>query len=154
MVMSPSRWKAITPSNFPWEREALDFIREYLPDREPYRAWSNFEFISEYGTINEVDLLVLKPQGFFLVEIKSRPGIISGDAMTWVWNHEGRITTDDNPLQLANRKAKRLISLLKKQSAARKVKLPYLEPLIFSSHPESQCHLQGVGRNLLCLRDK
>lgn len=55
MVMSPSRWKTITPSNFPWEREALDFVREHLPDREPYRAWSNFEFISEDGTINEVD---------------------------------------------------------------------------------------------------
>ncbi len=154
MVMSPSRWKSITPSNFPWEREALDFIREHLPDREPYRAWSNFEFISEDGTINEVDLLVLTPQGFFLVEIKSRPGIISGDAMTWVWNHEGRITTDDNPLLLANRKAKRLISLLKGQSACRKVRVPYLEPIIFSSHPESQCQLHGVARNRLCLRDK
>lgn len=154
MVMSPTRWKTISPSNFPWEREALDFIRERLPDRDPFRAWSNFEFISDDGSINEVDLLVLTPQGFFLVEIKSRPGIIRGDAMTWVWNHEGSNYTDDNPLLLANRKAKRLASLLQKQSAARRIRVPYLEPLIFSSHPESQSQLQGVARNRLCLRDK
>ena len=132
----------------------MDFIRERLPDRDPFRAWSNFEFISEDGSINEVDLLVLAPQGFFLVEIKSRPGIIRGDAMTWVWNHEGRNYTDDNPIILANRKAKRLASLLQKQSAARRIRVPYLEPLIFSSHPESQNQLQGVARNRLCLRDK
>src|SRR5437867_5501437 len=28
-----------------------------------HRAWSNFEFIAEDGTINEVDLLVLSPKG-------------------------------------------------------------------------------------------
>lgn len=154
MAISPSRWKSISPSNFPWEREALDFIREHLPDREPFRAWSNFEFISDDGSINEVDLLVLTPQGFFLVEIKSKPGIIRGDAMTWVWNHEGHNYTADNPIMLANRKAKRLASLLQKQSAARRIRVPYLEPLIFSSHPESQSQLQGVARNRLCLRDK
>ena len=39
---------------------------------EPYRAWSNFEFIAEDGAIYEVDLLVVSPKGFFLIEIKSR----------------------------------------------------------------------------------
>jgi serine/threonine protein kinase len=154
MAMSASRWKTITPSNFPWEREALDFVREHLPDREPFRAWSNFEFISEDGTINEVDLLILTPQGFFLVEIKSHPGVITGNAMTWVWTHEGRARTDDNPIMLANRKAKRLASLLRKQSASRKINVPYLEPIIFSSHPESQSQLKGVAGYRLCLRDE
>jgi hypothetical protein len=32
MPMSSERWKHITPSQFPWEREALDFVRERLPD--------------------------------------------------------------------------------------------------------------------------
>ena len=49
-----SRWQEITPSQFPWEREALAFVRERLPDHEPYHAWSNFEFIADDGTINEV----------------------------------------------------------------------------------------------------
>ena len=36
--------------------------------------------IASDGSINEVDLLVLTPKGFFLVEIKSRPGNVDGDA--------------------------------------------------------------------------
>lgn len=154
MAMSLTRWKTITSSSFPWEQEALEFIRERLPDHDPYRAWSNFEFIAEDGSINEVDLLVLTPQGFFLIEIKSRPGAISGDMMTWVWSKDGRIITDDNPVFLANRKAKKLVSLLKKQSACRNIQVPYLEAIVFSSHPESQNNLQGIARYRLCLRDR
>jgi hypothetical protein len=97
MSMSSERWKQITPSQFPWEREALDYVRERLPDVDPYRAWANFEFIADDGTINEVDLLVLTPRGFFLVEIKSKPGMLSGDRATWVWTHEGRSYSEDNP---------------------------------------------------------
>jgi hypothetical protein len=50
-----------------------DYIRLRFPNHEPYRAWSNFEFIADDGSLNEVDLLVFTPQGFFLIEIKSRP---------------------------------------------------------------------------------
>ena len=82
-------------------------MRERLPDHEPYRAWSNFEFIAQDGSINEVDLLVLTPKGFFLVEIKSAPGIVEGDAGTWTWSHEGKVRTYDNPLVLANRKSQK-----------------------------------------------
>jgi hypothetical protein len=45
--MSSERWKQITPSQFPWEREALDYVREHLPDCDPYRVWANFEFIAD-----------------------------------------------------------------------------------------------------------
>ena len=44
------RWQAITDSEFPWERDALAFVRERLPDHDPYRAWSNFEFIADDGS--------------------------------------------------------------------------------------------------------
>ena len=67
-------WIKIAESGYPWEREALEFVRTTFPTHEPYRAWSNFEFIADDGSINEVDLLVLTPEGFFLIEIKSRPG--------------------------------------------------------------------------------
>ncbi|MDQ3687173.1 MAG: NERD domain-containing protein [Acidobacteriota bacterium] len=154
MAVSSTRWHTMTPSPFPWEREALDYLREHLPDAEPLRAWSNFEFISDDGTINEVDLLVVTARGFFLVEIKSRQGTLSGDGLTWVWQHEGRVRTDDNPLILANRKAKKLASLLKRQRAARAIRLPFLEPLIFISHPETNINLQGVARVRVCLRDR
>jgi hypothetical protein len=64
--MESPRWKIITPSKFEWERRGLDFIRQGLPDHDPYRAWSNFEFQAGDGAIYEVDLLVLTKQGFWL----------------------------------------------------------------------------------------
>lgn len=57
--MKLGRWVEVTESEYPWEREALGYLRERLPDTEPFRAWSNFEFIAEDGSINEVDLLVV-----------------------------------------------------------------------------------------------
>ena len=80
MPMSLSRWQAVSQSQFAWEREALDWLRNPLPDREPWHAWTNFEFIDEEGKVNEVDALILTPAGLFLIEIKSRPGVVTGDA--------------------------------------------------------------------------
>ena len=42
--MSEPNWTTITGSRYPWEQDALDFIREQFPSHEPYRAWANFEF--------------------------------------------------------------------------------------------------------------
>ena len=133
--MKSPRWTAVTEPAFPWEREALDFLRSYLPDHEPWRAWSNFEFIDDEGRVNEVDVLVLTPAGLVLVEIKSRPGTVGGDASTWRWITEGRPIEVDNPLPLANRKAKRLASVLKRQDAfgRGRIRAPWVEPVIFLS---------------------
>ncbi len=73
-------WVQVTPSEFSWERDALAFLKERLPDHEPYRAWANFEFLLD-GSIGEVDVLVVSPKGVFLVEIKSWPGVVRGDAV-------------------------------------------------------------------------
>ena len=136
--MNMSRWTAVSQSPFAWERDALDFARTHLPDHEPWRAWSNFEFIDDEGRVNEVDLLVLTPVGLVLIEIKSRPGTVVGDAHSWTWTTEGRQFTRDNPLPLANRKAKRLSSVLRRQDAlsgrgASRAVAPWVEPLIFLS---------------------
>jgi len=143
-----SRWSAVTASPFPWEREALDWLREQLPDAEPWHAWSNFELIDDEGRVNEVDALVLSPQGLFLVEIKSRPGVLTGDAHTWTWTESGRAFTDDNLLLLANRKAKRLASVIRRQPAIAKarVRVPWVEPLIFLSSTRTTCRLDASGR--------
>ena len=154
MDVDSPRWTEITPSEFPWEREALTFVREGLPDHEPYRAWSNFEFIADDGSINEVDLLVLTPKGFYLVEIKSRPGRVDGDAGTWTWSEQGRIFTDDNPLILANRKAKKLISLLRRQTSMKKVRSPFLEAHIFLSHESNSCQLPANLRESVHVLDR
>ena len=115
--MESPRWNIITPSQYEWERRGLDFIRKALPDHDPYRAWSNFEFQTGDGAIYEVDLLVLTKQGFWLVESKAWEGRISGDSGTWTRSQGGKTRSEDNPVLLANRKAKALSSLLKSQSA-------------------------------------
>src|SRR5262245_57027422 len=154
MALSASRWHTITDSSYAWEQDALNFVREHLPDQEPYHAWSNFEFIADQGSVNEVDLLVLAPGGFFLIEIKSRPGVVEGDAHTWTWRDQGRETLIDNPLLLTNRKAKRLISLIKRQRSVSKMRLPFLEPLLFCAAPGLQVRLRGAAASGVCARDK
>jgi hypothetical protein len=72
-------WNAISPSRFPWEQEALDFVHEKFPANPDYLAWSNFEFIASDGSINETDLLIASRWGVFFIEIKSRPGQRTGD---------------------------------------------------------------------------
>ncbi|MEF8723740.1 MAG: BREX system serine/threonine kinase PglW [Candidatus Accumulibacter delftensis] len=154
MPMSLSRWQAVAQSQFAWEREALDWLRKQLPDREPWHAWTNFEFIDEEGKVNEVDALILTPAGLFLIEIKSRPGVVAGDAHTWLWVTDGRERACDNPLILANRKSKRLASLLRRQSSVFKAKLrlPFVEPLIFLSATSLDCKLDGTARSGTYLR--
>ncbi len=154
--MPPStNWTSFAESPYPWERDALDFVRNNLPTHEPFRAWSLFEFIALDGSVNEVDLLVYAPYGFFLIEIKSHPGKITGDGGTWLWeSKDGRRTSLDNPLKLANLKAKRLAGLLAAQSSARRGKrIPFIEPLIFLSSPELTCSFSGTGGLKVCLRD-
>ncbi len=48
-------WVQVTASEYPWEGEGLTFLKERLPDHEPYRAWANFEFLVD-GTITEAEL--------------------------------------------------------------------------------------------------
>jgi hypothetical protein len=152
--MEPPRWKIITPSQYDRERNALDFVRAGLPDHDPYRAWTNFEFQTDDGAIYEVDLLVLTKQGFWLVECRARHGRISGDVGTWNCSVDGKYRTEDNPVLLADRKAKALSSLLKAQAATAKVRPPWLDALVFLSADDVQFDLTGPARNRVCLKDR
>lgn len=148
-------WTTITNTPYTWESEALEFIRSQLPPHEPYRAWANFEFIALDGSINEVDLLVFTSVGFFLIEIKSRPGLLSGDAGTWTWRTDGKIVTCDNPIFAADLKAKKLKSLLQQQRIAKRgVAVPYMDALVFCSDPNLQSTLTGTAASHICLRDR
>ena len=149
--MMSQHWITVTESAYPWEIAALRYLRERLPEQELFRAWANFEFVADDGSINEVDLLGVSLYKIYLVEIKSRPGQVSGDASTWAWTHVGHTATDDNPLFLANRKAKKLKALLQPQKALRGQRLPYIEPVIFLSAPGLRCDLSGAARTGVCL---
>ena len=90
-----------------------------------------------------------------LVEIKSRPGRLFGDAGTWTWETDGKLSTVDNPLIAANLKAKKLRSLLQKQKAFKKKgQPPFVEALLFCSAPELRNDLKGNARFRVCLRDR
>jgi serine/threonine protein kinase len=155
MKADSPRWKQYAASPYPWEAEALTFLREQLRDTDPNRVWSLFEFVSPDGRVSEVDALVLTQKGFFLVEIKSRPGVLTGDAGTWTWKDEqGRRRSSDNPLIAANGKAKRLKSMLDSQRALRDYELPFLQPVVFLSAEDIDVQLDATGRQHVFTRDR
>ena len=148
MTLGAARWHVIAESNFAWEREALDWLRSQLPDRDPWHVWTNFEFIDDEGKVSEVDALVLSPAGLFLVEIKSRPGVLTGDAHSWTWTTDGRSTTVDNPRhprepqgQAPGQPAARQPAITKA-----KIRLPFVEPAIFLSSTSLSCRLEGLAK--------
>jgi hypothetical protein len=57
---------------------------------------------------------VLTPSGLYVLELKHRQGEITGDGAQRVRRMpDGRLTPEDNPYILANRKAERLASLIR-----------------------------------------
>ena len=89
MALSAHRWKQFAESRYAHEREALVFLRELLPDRDPTFLYSNFEFIADDGSVNEIDALVVTQAGVFLLELKSRGGIVGGNRHLWEWEKDG-----------------------------------------------------------------
>ncbi|MFC0505709.1 BREX system serine/threonine kinase PglW [Micromonospora costi] len=150
--MQEGRWTTITPSQFTHEREALAHVQALLPDTEPYRAWSNFTFTAQTGHPYEVDLLVAGPGGLYLIEIKSLTGRLVSSGSNWVLSNPSGTRTFDNPLHLADAKAKRLKSLLQiaaDQRRGQKIKVPFVQAAVFLSKPGlhvalSDHHLHGV----------
>ncbi|MDQ6798496.1 MAG: protein kinase, partial [Actinomycetota bacterium] len=152
------RWHRVTPSTFPWEDEAIEFLRARIADADPNRAWSNFEFISG-GTISEVDVFLLTRKGAFLIEIKSTPGRLTGDQQRWTFQKpDGGRTTMENPVLGANRKAKRIKSLLEHKWRAcapqnASPQPPFIQPLVFLSDPDLQVDLSADARMHVLGRD-
>jgi serine/threonine protein kinase len=152
MPLSVGRWKRYAESKFPHEREALEYLRENLPDSDPLLLYSNFEFIADDGSVNEVDALVVTRAGLFLVEMKSRGGKITGNRHTWFWEQEGRVLTIDSPLILANSKARKLGDLLGSQKSFKEVRRPFVEALVFCSDPSISIQLPESDRMRVCGR--
>ncbi|MBM0257216.1 NERD domain-containing protein [Micromonospora sp. 4G55] len=150
--MQEGRWTTITPSQFAHEREALAHVQALLPDTEPYRAWSNFTFTAQTGHPYEVDLLVAGPGGLYLIEIKSLTGRLISSGSNWILNGPNKTRVFENPLHLADAKAKKLKSLLQVAAGRRKgakVKIPFVQAAVFLSKPGlhiglSDHHLHGI----------
>jgi serine/threonine protein kinase len=155
MKPDSSRFHAFTPSPYPWEREAIAFLREQLVDADPNRIFALFDFTSHDGKLSEVDTLVLTQKGLYLVEIKSRPGRVTGDSGTWTWHSpEGKRHTTDSPVYLTQKKCQRLKDVLARQRAFQESRtaLPFIQPLVFLSAPDLQVDLEDRARHHVCTR--
>lgn len=120
-------------------------MREALPDQSPYRAWANFEFISDDGKLYEVDCLVVTIKGLFLVELKHYQGTLEGSGVSrWHRSIGARRWEEDNPLQLANFKSKLLRSAMQRH-VGRDVRLPFVHSLVFLSNEAQDVRLRGTA---------
>lgn len=146
--MQEGRWTTVTPSQFDHERSALDHVKSLLPDTEPYRAWSNFTFTADTGHVYEVDLLVAAPGGLYLIEVKSLHGRLFNSGSNWLLSNQS-VRTFDNPLHLADTKAKRLRSLLSAQvrKSGRNERIPFIQGAVFLSVPSLQIELDDHQRH-------
>ncbi|GEL17300.1 BREX system serine/threonine kinase PglW [Pseudonocardia asaccharolytica] len=154
MEANSSRWHEITPSSFAHEQAALRYVRDLLPDRHPYQAWSNFTFISDHGHIREVDLLVAAPTGLFLIEIKNYRGGLTNSGSTWILTGD-RSRSFDNPLPLADQKAKELKSLLGRAAAKdRSIRMPFVRGCVFLAEPQMTCALDPEQRHHVYVPDE
>ncbi|WP_343450068.1 BREX system serine/threonine kinase PglW [Micromonospora oryzae] len=140
------RWEQINPSAYQHEQEGLRELASYLPDAEPYHVWANVEFVGTDGSINEVDALVLTRSGLYVLELKHWRGRVSGDGQQWRRHKpNGRTQVLDSPLILANRKAKRLRSVIQ-QYAPPGARVPYVQAAVFLHARDSRSELDEIGR--------
>lgn len=141
------RWEQINPSGFPHEQDGLQELASYLPDTDPYHVWANVEFVGTDGSINEVDALVLAPSGLHVIELKHWQGEIRGDGTQWVRRMpNGRLTPEDSPYVLANRKAKRLSGLIKFYARGKRTPTPYVGAAVFLHARNLTARLDEIGR--------
>ncbi|WP_437338438.1 BREX system serine/threonine kinase PglW [Sorangium sp. So ce394] len=151
-MLSPERvaLQGLTPH--PHEQDAIEFVKKELPDNHPYRVWALFDLVDLSGRRYEIDLLLLGYDALYHVEMKGHPGRVSGDVVDWKFNFpDGGVSVRENPLRLASQKSRVLASLLERQMGAAR---PYVETLVFLTHPEVKVDLQGAARsNVVTRRD-
>jgi hypothetical protein len=116
-----------TPSEFAHESQGLWAIRDWLPDRDPFYAFSNFTFLDTQHRPNEVDLLVIAPSGVHLIELKGWSGRLTGGQGEWTIRDRpggGRDLDVPSPFILADKKAKRLRSVPRKRQPSSQAPAP------------------------------
>jgi len=139
------RWEQINASAYPHEQDGLRELASYLPDAAPYHVWANVEFVGTDGSINEVDALVLAPSGLYVLELKHWQGEIAGDGQQWQRRKPNkRHQVVDSPLILANRKAKRLRSLIQHYAPAG-TRIPYVNAAVFLHARNMRAKLDEIG---------
>jgi serine/threonine protein kinase len=134
------------------EQEALEFIRKELPSTSPLVAWELVELVDPAsGRLHEIDALILGHQALYLVEIKSGPGVYTGDTVDWHRQAPGEPARYmEPPYKLTNLKAKILRSLLNGKMDRSLV--PWIQPLVFLSHENVELKLRNYGDQCVVTR--
>ncbi|HEU4577730.1 MAG TPA: protein kinase [Polyangiaceae bacterium] len=142
MALPEGRIHRGRPTPYPWERQALDLVYAHssLSDSDPHQAWELHELYDpSSGRLYEIDLLFLSRQGLFLIEIKSHPGVLTGDIVDWTIIDGSRRRTVECPYPGANLKAKVLGDLIERQLGHER---PYVQAAVFLSNV-TEVHLDG-----------
>jgi hypothetical protein len=145
MTLSPNRWRPVGPFASDKEREALECVRELLPDDPLCWAWSNVSIPDDRREPTEIDLLLLNGNGLFVVELKGWHGSISGE--TYRWFRSGRQL--HSPLVAADGKARRLKALLKdlRSEQGDRVRLPRVRAIVLLHGRQSKIALDDRARD-------
>ena len=151
MALSDARIHRGRPTPYPWEREALDIVYQGIADIDPYQAWELHELHDpSSGRLYELDLAFLSRVGLFLVEIKSHPGVLTGDVVDWTFTEPGgRRRTIECPYASINHKAKVLASLLDRMDLDDR---PYVHAAVFTPNAAA-VNLSGGRPPWLLLQD-
>lgn len=155
------RWHKVNDSSFQHEIEGLHLLSKVIPDAEPYRVWTNFEFQDSHGYWYEVDALVVGRRQIHLLELKAFSGELSGDEHSWYHlDRLGQRRTMANPNKTARRKAQRLASRLSDEFrriimeapevgidlSGEDTRVPWVQNCVFLTNKKLECHLSQLGR--------
>lgn len=156
MALSGDRVLMCGVSPYPFEQEAIEFIKQQLPSVEPYRMWALVDLVDPAGRRYDLDVLVLGRHALYLIELKHYAGRITGDANDWYVDGGGRgggkQSLYPNPSRLANQKARVLASLLRDRLRDRP---PWVQHLIVLSNPRADIQkLDPIARLHVIKRDE
>ncbi|HEX9619008.1 MAG TPA: protein kinase [Polyangiaceae bacterium] len=135
------------------EQEALAFIRESLPDQGNLLLWELVELVDPTsGRLHEIDALILGYQALYVVEIKSGPGLYTGDTVDWQRQEAGGpVRYMDPPYKLTNFKAKVLKGMLERKMQGQ---VPWVQALVFLSHQDVKLAFRNYGDQCVVTRKR
>ncbi len=135
MTLAASRIVIQGETPYAHERAAIDFAVATLPSSDPYHLWALLELLDpSTGRLHEIDMLVLGYSALYLIEVKSGPGLYTGDHQDWYRTAPGETHPRymENPLRLTNHKSKLLASRLRAKLRNPK-DMPWVQPLVMLS---------------------
>lgn len=148
MQSSSGHWVTVGPPVSPAEQQALDALRELLPDDGITHAWANLTFVSRDGRTSEVDVLLLTRAGLFVVELKGWHGTVTCELNTWTQKTTHKTKRFGNSYLTADSKAKKLGSILGEvaDKTPGRPRVPFVRSLVVMHGAGSTVVVDDVAR--------